>query len=1411
MGFAPKVSAQSSTLSAANPWFVYGLGGSPPYFNSLAQFAQWTNYEEPSEYVTGYGGPITSPAFSLSCSASQPCWYVYFEASGSPISLITQYQYSAPYGQVCADGSYAPSGQDCMGKSLGAPFCLCSAGDPIDTASGNVFEQAVDYETAGANKLRFVRYYNSRASLTTPAFMLGFFWRSNYDRYIRILSSTSVLAERADGQQLSFTLIDGTWTPDSDVDYTLTASGTATTSGTTWTLTDPHDTVESYTTGSTGTVADLNTIAARNGYTRTLTYTSGQLTSVTDSYSRTLTLSYSSGLLSSVATPDSTTITYGYTATTNGSNLTSVTFPTSPSSTVTYQYGNSSLPSALTAILDEDGNTYESWTYDAYGRGLTSAMGGSLDANLTTLTYNDSNGSRTVTNALGVTDTYSFSTLQNIPKVTGISRAATGSTAAATESFTYDTNGYLASVTDWNGNETAYTNNSHGLPTQIVEASGSSVQRTTTIAYDSTWVHLPDSITTPGDTTSFTYDGSGNPLTRTDTDTTSQSTPYSTNGQTRTWTYTWSDFLPATVESPNGNTTTFAFSSSGALTSITDALSHETQITGSTGGGLPETIVDPNGTTTTLSYDARQRLTSKEVAVSGLSTLTTTYTLDPTGELNKLTLPDGSYLSYTYDAAHRVTQVENALGYLLEYTLDALGDVTQTGAYFSADDQRYSHSDTYDALGRLLTDVGASSQTTTYSYDPDGNALTTQDGNDHTATRVFDALNRLSSITDANSGVTGYTYDAHDRITQATDDNGNATAYVYDGFGDRIQQASPDTGTTVYHYDADANLTQKVDGAGVTTDATYDALDRIETRTFPADSTQNVTYTYDKTTGLFGAGIGRLSTMTDAAGYVNLDYDGFGHVLSTRRYVGGTDETNVNYAYDAYGRLKGLTYPSGVYIGYTFDASGNISEVVYVPPGSETATAIAWPSFYPFGPLKYLTFDNSIGEAFTRTLDYLVRQVEDTAGSTTLRNISYTYDAAYNMTGISDAVNSANSQTLTYDAINRLTGASSGTGGYGTLAWTYDKVGNVTGSTAGGTSYSYTYTSGSNQLSGITWPSNSESFTTNGNGNITGVTLNSTATFGGTYNVANRLSAVADTDPAISGMVYDGWGQRYSKADSGGNTITYAYDLAGHLIEENNSVGGTTDYVYLGDRPIAIYVPGETPTVYYVHTDPQGTPQMVTNGSASEVWALTYQPYGVTMGLGGSVTQNLRLPGQYLDDETGNNYNLARDYMPGLGRYLEADPIGLAGGMNPYLYANANPGKYSDRWGLADYFMGVPLTPSGGGWNGVPASAFPTPPAQITAQQIEQAQSGAATFFSYTSTLLTLASLASAQYPPTARYAIPLQTGAFCAAAISYALKPNPLQQSLATVGQQVYGKGPQAAKNGFSLFESFMGLLPKP
>jgi len=57
-------------------------------------------------------------------------------------------------------------------------------------------------------------------------------------------------------------------------------------------------------------------------------------------------------------------------------------------------------------------------------------------------------------------------------------------------------------------------------------------------------------------------------------------------------------------------------------------------------------------------------------------------------------------------------------------------------------------------------------------------------------------------------------------------------------------------------------------------------------------------------------------------------------------------------------------------------------------------------------------------------------------------------------------------------------------------------------------------------------------------------------------------------------------------------------------------------------------------------------------------------------------------------------YNRARDYDPILGRYIQADPIGLLGDVNAYLYANGDPVNMMDPDGEFAQFI-FPIIVSG--------------------------------------------------------------------------------------------------------------------
>ena len=85
------------------------------------------------------------------------------------------------------------------------------------------------------------------------------------------------------------------------------------------------------------------------------------------------------------------------------------------------------------------------------------------------------------------------------------------------------------------------------------------------------------------------------------------------------------------------------------------------------------------------------------------------------------------------------------------------------------------------------------------------------------------------------------------------------------------------------------------------------------------------------------------------------------------------------------------------------------------------------------------------------------------------------------------------------------------------------------------------------------------------------------------------------------------------------------------------------------------------------------------------MWSATYDAFGrATVDPASTISNNLRFPGQYADQETGLHYNWNRYYDPvNGGRYITSDPIGLRGGINLYTYVGGSPISFVDYLGLA--------------------------------------------------------------------------------------------------------------------------------
>jgi YD repeat-containing protein len=247
------------------------------------------------------------------------------------------------------------------------------------------------------------------------------------------------------------------------------------------------------------------------------------------------------------------------------------------------------------------------------------------------------------------------------------------------------------------------------LETKRVEASGTAQARTITTQWHTTY-RLPTAVAEPLKLTTYTYDSSGNLLTKTEQATTDTTGAAGFNaavaGTARTWTYTYNGVGQVlTAVDPLGNTTIYTYDTQGNLVSITNALNQTTTLSNYDANGRVGRIVDPNGATTDLAYAPRGWLTSKTVTAPGIAE-TTSYDYDGAGQLTKVTLPDGSYLAYTYDDAHRLTDVADGAGNHIHYTLDVRGNRTADEVRDPAGVLTRQISRVFDSLSRLQQITG---------------------------------------------------------------------------------------------------------------------------------------------------------------------------------------------------------------------------------------------------------------------------------------------------------------------------------------------------------------------------------------------------------------------------------------------------------------------------------------------------------------------------------------------------------------------------------------------------------------------------------------------------------------------------------------------------------------------------------
>jgi len=517
---------------------------------------------------------------------------------------------------------------------------------------------------------------------------------------------------------------------------------------------------------------------------------------------------------------------------------------------------------------------------------------------------------------------------------------------------------------------------------------------------------------------------------------------------------------------------------------------------------------------------------------------------------------------------------------------------------------------------------------------------------------------RSKSPTQTNTATLGYSLNGV--VQTVADAKNNLTTRVLDGFdrASKVEFPMPSTPGTSnpadyegYSWDADGNLLVKTLRQGGAIDYAYDALGRLVTFNFPGFN-YGVSYCYD----LLNRPLSAQLTTTQAC-----PAPATGSVL---------------YAWDALSRLTSET-TAGRMLTYAYDAAGD-------------RTKITWPDASP----------NTL--AATYAFDTLQRVTTISANGTQI--VGYGYDAQGRRSTITRGSDPAGT-TYGYDGADRLVSLAQGLTGGAAVTWTlgYDPAGRLISRQASNTAYIWhqgtantAYTAnGLNQYPTIT-PGGTSAYDIHGN---TTFDASTGTTF--TYDGLNRL--VAGNAPTPMALVYDAASRIQTKSAAGAAT-TFLYS-GQMLVGEYGSAGAILNRYIPGpgqDEAALWYSGAGVATPRWLHADAQGSTIAWSNSAGASLGTLAYDSFGQPSTWSGP---RYAYTGQLMLPEAHVYHYKARAYAPGLGRFLQTDPAGLASDLNVYAYVGNDPVDGSDPTGLAGPLADVGDQGSGSGVSEVVVTA----------------------------------------------------------------------------------------------------------
>lgn len=567
-------------------------------------------------------------------------------------------------------------------------------------------------------------------------------------------------------------------------------------------------------------------------------------------------------------------------------------------------------------------------------------------------------------------------------------------------------------------------------------------------------------------------------------------------------------------------------------------------------------------------------------------------------KVSSITHPDGSSEKWTYSSDGRhTTSYTDQNDVRTEWDYDNRGRIIEERRAAGRPEQqtvRYSYPDEQTRIINAMGDSHTPDAITTEHLDQFGNVIRVTDAENNTTTYTYNAQGQMLTEAKPSGAVYRYQYDPAGNLTQYLDPLGRITSYTYDAVGNLTTETLPNGAQTTYRYNALNEQIAVTNALGHTTKTIYDRVARIFTvsdardaekrvqmnarglpvmvedpngnaikKQYEGDRLAGIEYptfkqTYEYTAGSRLKGIidhydskqsvtsltvdplGQLLTQTDANNNPeHRKYNAFGQLTEITDALGGI----TRLTYDVHGNLVKVSDPEGRETRFEYDVNGQVAaEERYPTPSQVSRRTYHYDSdgnlameITPNGEKAVYSYNNT-GELVN------IEIFADQASTISEQTISLAYNTLGQLTSYDDGETQG---AYSYDDVGQLIAATTNYGPFSkTISYTYDAAGNVaTYTNPEGVTYAYNYDD-IGLIRSINIPGTGViAFSDYQWSQPTRITLPGGTVIDRQYDGLQRMASNTLLDPAQNTLM----------------TVLYGYDPAGNILSQTTEHG---DYAY---------------------------------------------------------------------------------------------------------------------------------------------------------------------------------------------------------------------------------------------------------